>query len=187
MFHANTDRLIETWRSHRRGRRLPARADLSPIDFGPLLPQIFMLGREPDGSEAFRLCGGLIADLHGQELRGQSFYELWAKADRPEIATGLATLRSQARPAVITADAFSARGDSVGMELALAPLVGPSGEPDRTIGLYQPISTVARLLGSPVMRLKLRSLECLGEIRPEVERGGHLRLVVDNTRPARAA
>ncbi len=178
MFHSNTEKLIATWRSHREGRRLPARTDLSPIDLGALLPQVFMLGREGDGEEVFRLSGGLMVDLHGRDLRGSSFYSLWSKLDRPQIASALARTRSGATPIVITADAMSERGDSMGVELTLAPLIGPSGEADRTIGLYQPISTVARLMGSNIKGLAVREVTTAEDYAPRPP----LRLVVDNGR-----
>jgi hypothetical protein len=179
MFHSNTEKLIATWRSHREGRRLPARTDLSPIDLGPLLPQVFMLGREGDGEEVFRLSGGLVADLHGRDLRGSSFYALWSKLDRPQVAAALARSRSGATPVVITVDAMSERGESIGVELCLAPLVGPTGEVDRTIGLYQPISTVARLMGSSIRGFTIRDVAVVEDPQTVLPR---LRLVVDNTR-----
>ncbi len=179
MFHPNTQQLIDTWRAHREGRRLPARTDLSPIDLGPLLPQVFMLGREPDGEEVFRLCGGLMADLHGRDLRASSFYSLWDKIDRPQIAAAMARARSGAAPSIITVDAFNERGESVSVEMCLAPLTGPSGEADRTLGLYQPISTVARLTGAPVKSLVIRHVVSAPDPEPALPR---LRLVVDNTR-----
>ena len=178
MFHSNTDKLIATWRDHRAGRRLPARADLSPIDLGALLPQVFMLGRDTEGDETFRLSGGLIADLHGRDQRGSSFYSLWSKLDRPQIAAALARSRSAGAPAVAVVDAFSARGDSIGLELCLAPLLGPSGQADRTLGLYQPISTVARLAGAPIQRLAIRQIL----FAEDAQSRPALRLVVDNTR-----
>jgi hypothetical protein len=178
MFHSNIEKLIATWRSHRVGVRLPARTDLSPIDLGPLLPQVFILGREGDGEETFRLSGGLIADLHGRDLRGSSFYSLWSKLDRPQVAATLARSRSGAAPAVITVDAVSARGDAIGVELCLAPMIGPSGEADRTLGLYQPISTVARLMGAPITSFGIRGVA----LAVDFASAPRLRLVVDNTR-----
>jgi len=178
MFHSNTEKLIATWRAHRAGRRMPTRSDLSPIDLGALLPQVFMLGRSGDGDELFRLSGGLISDLHGADLRNASFYGLWSKFERPQIASALARSRTAAAPVVITADAQSVRGETIGVELCLAPLIGPSGEADRTLGLYQPISTVARLMGAPIKSLAIRQVTPAEDAAP-VRR---LRLVVDNTR-----
>jgi hypothetical protein len=178
MFHANTEKLITTWRAQRAGQRLPMRRDLSPIALGPLLPQIFMLGRSGDGDELFRLSGGLVSDLHGADLRNTSFFGMWSKVDRPQIASALARCRTLAAPVVVTADALSVRGDGIGVELCLAPLIGPTGEVDRTLGLYQPISTVARLMGAPIKSLAVRQILTAAEAKPT----RHLRLVVDNTR-----
>lgn len=179
MFHPNTQRFIATWREHRGGARLPDRSALSPIELGPLLPQVLMLGREADGQEVFRLSGGLLSDLHGRDLRGAAFYALWPRLDRPRIAAALAHARSGASPVVLTVEAATERGDLIGLELCLAPLIGPSGEADRTIGLYQPTTTVARLLGAPIARLAIRAVTLANEAPAPAP---SLRLVVDNTR-----
>ncbi len=165
MFHPNTQRLIDTWRSHREGRRLPARTDLSPIDLGPLLPQIFMLGCE-DGEEIFRLSGGLIADLYGRDLRGSTFNALWSGFGRPLAANALAQARGAAAPVVITVDAHAAGGESIGVELCLAPLTGPDGAANRTLGLFQPISMVGRLMGQRIAALSLRNTVVAIDERP---------------------
>ncbi len=154
-FHANTEGLISAWRSRRAGRPLPARADLSPIDLGPLLPQVFILGREND-EEVFRLSGGLVADLWGRDLRGGLFETLWSKLDRPFALEALDRARKAAAPVVLTADAEAASGDYIGLELCLAPITGPSGVADRTLGLIQPISMVGRLMGQNIRTLSLR-------------------------------
>ncbi|MFX8608797.1 hypothetical protein ABTM33_19020, partial [Acinetobacter baumannii] len=61
----------------------------------------------------------------------------------------------------------------------LAPLIGPSGEADRTIGLYQPTTTVARLLGASIASLAIRAVSMAEDAPAPAPR---LRLVVDNTR-----
>lgn len=179
MFHPNTQRFIATWREHRGLGRLPDRSALSPMELGPLLPQVFMLGREVDGQEVFRLSGGLLSDLHGRDLRGASFFGLWPKLDRPQVAAALAQARSGASPVVLTVEAANERGDLLGLELCLAPLIGPSGEADRTIGLYQPTTTVARLLGASIASLAIRAVSMAEDAPAPAPR---LRLVVDNTR-----
>jgi len=164
MFHPNTQRLIDTWRSRQENGALPARAALSPIDLGSLLPQIFMLGREGD-EEVFRLSGGLIADLYGRDLRGSVLGSLWAKQERPHIAEALARARRGVAPVVLTADAEAPNGESIGVELCLAPLTGPDGAPDRTLGLFQPISMVGRLMGQRIRILSLRGAVVAVEIK----------------------
>lgn len=177
MFHPNTQKLIDTWRSHQEDGALPARAALSPIDLGPLLPQIFMLGRE-DHEEIFRLSGGLIADLYGRDLRGSVLGALWSKEERPHVAEALARARRAAAPVVLTVDALAPNGESIGVELCLAPLTGPDGEPDRTLGLFQPISMTSRLMGQRIRTLSLRGAIVAVEIAPTPK----LRLVALNGR-----
>jgi hypothetical protein len=165
MFHPNTQKLIETWRSHREGRALPPRSALSPIDLGPLLPQILMLGHE-DGEEVVRLSGGLIADLYGRDLRGSVLGALWPKHERPLIADALKRARHAAAPVVLTVDAEAPNGESIGVELCLAPLTGPDGAADRTLGLFQPISMTARLMGQRIRTLTLRGAVVAVEAAP---------------------
>ena len=168
MLHPNTQRLIETWRSHRDGRALPARAALSPIDLGSLLPQILMLGRE-DTEEVVRLSGGLISDLYGRDLRGSVLSALWAKPERPLVADALARARKAAAPVVLTVDAEAPGGESIGVEICLAPLTGPDGAANRTIGLFQPISMVGRLMGQRIKVLSLRGAVVVADVRPEAK------------------
>jgi hypothetical protein len=175
MMHPNTQKLIETWRSHRDGHALPARTALSPIDLGPLLPQILMLGHE-GGEEVFRLSGGLIADLYGRDLRGSTLGSLWAKHERPLVADALVRARRGAAPVVLTVDAEAPNGEAIGVEICLAPLTGPDGAANRTIGLFQPISMLSRLMGQRIRTLSLRGAVVAVEAKFETK----LRLVALN-------
>ncbi len=175
MAHPNTQKLIQTWRSHRVGQALPARTALSPLDLGPMLPQILMLGHE-NGEEIVRLSGGLIADLYGRDLRGSLLSALWPKHERPLLADALNRARKVAAPVVLTVDAEAPNGESIGVEICLAPLTGPNGAPDRTIGLFQPISMVGRLMGQRIRALSLRGAVVMTEPNPEPK----LRLVALN-------
>lgn len=181
MFHPNTEWLIDTWRAHREGRALPARADLSPIDLGPLLPQIFMLGCEGE-NEVFRLCGGQIAEAFGRDLRGSALHALWSTHEQPMVADALTRARRAAAPVVITADAETEVGTRIGVELCLAPLIGTSGVVDRTVGLFQPISLTGRVMGQKIVSLALRSAVVALEPHRPAQHGPTLKLVAMNGR-----
>lgn len=155
MFHNNTQRVIEDWNARRGGRQAPMRADISPAAFRELLPQVFMLGSDDGEGEVFRLAGGLLSDLHARDLRGADFYDLWMAGDRQEVRDALADARRRAAPVVLEASGWSAEGDEARLEIVLAPLIGPSGELDRVLGLYQPTTSLRRLMGAPFVALTL--------------------------------
>jgi hypothetical protein len=183
VFHANTQKLIDEWCSHRiTGDMMPSRTSISPVAFGKVLPQLFMLGGRQAGDEVFRLCGGLLADLHGRDMKGEEFLTLWRKSDRYRIVDALARARRNGAPLVATAEATAANGESIGLEVTLAPLIGLDGEADRIIGLYQPISMTARLVGKPVTQLHLRDLQIVDNAAGRPRSRANLKLVVDNGR-----
>ena len=190
MLHSNTLALIEEWRTRRGSARLPLRTDLSPAAFGPLLPQLFVLGLDA-GRERVRLAGGLLHDLHGRELRGVEFASLWAGMDRARILAAVADSRRTALPVVLRAQGVTAEGSAIGLEIAVCPLIGPTDVADRTIGLYQPTSLTARLQGRTVERLHLTGVEPVEDEAQgyPVARAAQgpsaraaLRLVIDNSR-----
>lgn len=174
MIHANTRRLLNEWRRQRGGARLPSRPQMTAAAFGPVLPQVFILGREA-GVWRFRLAGGMLTDLHGRELRGAAFGDIWSPLGRPGALRALDHAVDEARPVVVAARAED--GDRwAGLEIALAPLAGPTDAPDRVIGLHQPTSMLARLEGAPVPTLRFLGMRDAEEpARPA------LRLVVDNS------
>lgn len=158
MFHPNTERLIDYWRSCKGAGFLPARTAVDPGAFADLLPQVFMLGRVGPGVYPVRLSGGFVADLHGRELRGEQALPLWARPDRPLIQSALELARRSPEPIVVSAEVRTRDGAAVPMEVMLAPLTGKTGEADRYLGLYQPTAMIHQLDGRPVSELAVRSI-----------------------------
>ncbi len=67
----------------------------------------------------------------------------------------------------------------------LAPLVGASGEVDRLLGFYQPLSTLVRLHGQPLVEMAHRLTVYAGSDLARNQKGSHLRLAaVDGRRIA---
>ena len=142
MFHPDTQFLIDHWTSlsRRAGTRagIPARAAVEPAALGLRLPRVFMAER-PGEDAVVRLAGGWIEDFHGEWLRDQPLLSLWRPASRPLVAAALTQTLREARPVVVIAQAGQAAAQ---IEIALVPLRGPSGEPDRVLGLYAPSATL---------------------------------------------
>ena len=156
MFHPSTERLIEYWSARKTAGRIPARASINPGDFPDLLPQVFILGRDAPGAYPFRLAGGLLAELHRRDLRGDNLLDLWTPASRQELTETIEAARAAGDPAVTTADIHATGVATVGMEVLFLPLTTTGGEVDRFLGLYQPIAMMQRLMGRPADALSIR-------------------------------
>lgn len=163
MFHSNTERLIEYWRAQKISDANPLRSAIDPTALASLLPQVFVLGRMGPGRCLFRLAGGLLADLHQRDLRQQDWLALWETDQRMRVATALETARRRCEPIVITADGRTATSRKAIFEITLAPLRGAEGQPDRYIGLYQPVSPLAALLGEPIAGFSALSVSAAAE------------------------
>lgn len=172
MFHAGTERMIDYWMSRAEPGQAPSRAAVQPGDFRQLMPQVFMLGRETKGYYPFRLAGGFVSDLHRRDLRGVNALFLWSERDRLRLQTALEELHNRPEPIVAQCEVLTEAG-TLPMEVLFAPLTSHDGAPDRYLGLYQPLSMVARLQGQPARELSLRSLRRPGAANEE---GPRLRL-----------
>jgi len=168
MVHPNTERLTEYWRGKAGGYPAPTRAAIDPMEFVELLPQTIIVGRRDAGDLPFRLIGGLVADLHDRDLRGANLLGLWAPHNRAAIRLALEQIRRRPEPLVVTAEMIAEGVAPLGLEVLLAPLVGPSGEIDRFLGLYQPLGLTARLMRRPVTELRLKHLSRSGEEGPRL-------------------
>lgn len=158
MFHSNTELLIDYWRGQRRDDALPARADVDPAQFAPLLPQVFIAGRRSSGVYPLRLVGEFIVDLHGRALRGDDHALFWSPGHRLELQLALERALRHPEPVVISAEGRTDEAVDLRLEVLFAPLAGPDGVPDRFLGLYQPTSSVAVLRGRPVRELMIRAV-----------------------------
>jgi len=143
MFHPDTQFLIDHWtalsrRPVSRGG-IPDRAAVAPDVLGLRLPRAFMAQRTRDDA-VIRLAGGWIEAFHGEPLKDRSLLTLWRTASRPLVSTALTQTIREGRPVVVAALAGSVAAQ---IEITLLPLRGPSGAPDRLLGLYAPAATLS--------------------------------------------
>jgi hypothetical protein len=158
MFHLNTEQLIDYWRARRGADPVPRRSSIDPTHVLNLLPQLFMLGRLGPGQYQFRLAGDFVGELHGRALRQQDFLHLWQAEDRTSLQMALEAVRRRGEPLVVTCHAQAQAVPAMRMEIALTPVSGSNGEVNRFLGLYQPTSPVAKLMGQPVTSLSIRAI-----------------------------
>jgi hypothetical protein len=165
--HANTRTLLAYWETRRRREPAPARADIAPQDLGGLLSHIFLLRRMDREHHVFRLAGTGLCALHKREFRDQNFLSLWSDHDRAHMTALVEGALGAPGPGRALCEAITLDGRSCQVELTLAPLRGPEGWLDRTLGLYQPLQP-ERLGGRPVLRHRLIQLFPAGAPEPSV-------------------
>jgi len=162
MFHPDTQFLIDHWTGLAAGEDarggVPDRLALEPQALGLRLPRAFVAERTGDDM-ILRLAGSWIESFHGRTLQGQSVLSLWRSASHPLVAAAATQTIREARPVVIVALAGSLAGP---VEVALTPLRGPSGLPDRILGLYAPAATLG-LAASETRLLTARVSIAVGE------------------------
>jgi hypothetical protein len=149
MFHPDTQFLIDHWtalasRADARGG-IPDRAAIEPDALGLRLPRAFVARRTGDDA-VIRLAGTWIEGFHGEPLKDQSLLSLWRAASRPLVSTALSQTVREGRPVVVVALAGSIAAQ---IEVTLLPLRGPSGRPDRLLGLYAPAATLTLATDEP--------------------------------------
>jgi hypothetical protein len=136
---------------------------VDPCDFADLLPQVFILGRRTAGRYPFRLGGGLLEDLHGQDLRQADFIGLWRAADRPKLQTAMEAGLRRGQAIMVDARGETEGGQAADFEILLAPMISASGQADRFLGLYQPMSPLQRLYGRALASLsaiRVHTISC---------------------------
>ncbi len=118
------------WNDKRRGRRLPARADIDPVEMKPWLGEVLLLDVIEGGRDfRYRLVGAMIAYRTGHDMTGKLLSEMPV-----DPAIGAAYLRDHRQavetraPVLARYDYLSARdGRPVKFERLLLPL-GDDGE-----------------------------------------------------------
>jgi hypothetical protein len=164
VFHSNTQRLIDRWTELKGVGPAPLRSRFDPAALGGALPQAFMLARTPDLT--FRLAGGLLEDLHGRSLYGESFTKLWAPDSRAAVRDAAVAAVRSLSPAILYAEGRTDHDRRAGFEMLLAPLTGPDARVDRLLGLCQPISALVRLHEETVCELQHRLTVYAGASKP---------------------
>lgn len=165
MRHAQSRALHAYWQTRRHGSAAPHRADIEPQDIARLLGHVFILWRVDAQHHIFRLAGTHLCDLYQREFRDQNFLSLWRGHDRTHVQAVLEASIGGVAPASLIARASTLDQHQLPVEVSFLPLRGPSGEIDRTLGLFQPLDETASLRGRPIIRTVLQ------EIHPPVQAG----------------
>lgn len=73
------------WVGKKNGDRLPARADIDPVDIPRILPHISLVEREAEtGRYRYRLFGSALVDILGREPTGKYLDEIYPDFEQSE-------------------------------------------------------------------------------------------------------
>ena len=158
MRHAQSRALHTYWQARRQGGGAPHRTAIEPQDIAALLGHVFILWRADCQHHIFRLAGTHLCDLYQREFREQNFLSLWRGHDRTHVQALLEASISAIAPASLIARAHTMDQHQLPVEISFMPLRGPSGEIDRTLGLFQPLDDPASLRGRPIVRTCVREM-----------------------------
>jgi len=154
--------LFQYWNTVRGDRPLPRRDEIAPAEIRSLLPDLFMLQRQADGTSRFRLAGTGVCALFGSELRDRQFSLLWQETEKAELACVPDQVMTRCTPILVSAVGRSAAGAVLEVELLLTPLASANGTNDRVLGTLSPLSRPLWLHMAPVTSLTASSLSILG-------------------------
>jgi hypothetical protein len=104
--HAKLRRLYKYWQSKRRGQRLPARADVDPVEFSFALGHIMLIDvvREPLTFRV-RLHGSEMIRRVGYEMTGKNLYDLPVESKyRDYVLARCEGLIARPEPLIVTND-----------------------------------------------------------------------------------
>lgn len=126
------------WDAKRRGRRMPARADIDPLDMKPWLGEVLLLDVLEGGRDfRYRLVGAMIAYRTGYDMTGKLLSEM--PGDPAAIANYLADHRRAVEtraPVHARYDYISARDSRpVKFERLLLPLSDDGETVNMLLGL----------------------------------------------------
>lgn len=161
MRHKISLELFGYWNRRRGKRAVPSRMAIEPADIHTLLPDVFILQSDADGTLSFRLAGTGLCALFGRELKGEGLEELWLP-DGAETATRLAAgVLDGLTPGVIELHAESLAGRCVDAEMLLLPLADETGLNRRILGCLAPMEQPYWLALDPIVSVVTASIRVL--------------------------
>ncbi|MBD8908896.1 PAS domain-containing protein [Methylorubrum zatmanii] len=169
MKHPTSRQLHAYWDRLRGERAAPERSEIEPGEIRNLLADSFILETDPARrSSAVRLAGTRLCALFGRELRGTSFVDLWGGP----LGLGdpwrlVETVTCDTVGVVAGLTGFTARDESLDLELLLLPLRHRGKTQARILGSLSPHCIPTWLGSRPLLRIEAVSLRVLETAPPE--------------------
>jgi hypothetical protein len=155
MKHAASRELYAYWEEKRGTRPAPERAEIEPGAIRGVLSDAFILALDRSAGHPIRLAGTRVCALFDREIKGESFLNLWAPANRTIVASLLAILADECTGTVAGVTAQNAAGEPIDLELLLLPLGARRPSFARAIGVLAPLKVPQWLGASAIGTLTL--------------------------------
>ncbi|GHD53895.1 hypothetical protein GCM10017083_30810 [Thalassobaculum fulvum] len=139
-------RLINLWHAARDGDAgMPRKARIDPIDLARagLLPQIWLVERQPDRRLVYRLAGEEINAVFGRSVAGAALEDLIERSQAEVVVGRWNRVLDEALVMHAVGEVYSDAGNLYSGERVVLPLADEQGAPMFLIG-----ATEYRLLGS---------------------------------------
>lgn len=135
LLKAPARQLWRYWDGLRAGRSAPERRDLDLKHLRHLVPYLFIAERlGAQGGYVWRLAGTGLCDLHRRELTGSDLLAGWDTFERTMIQRFLNAVTASHKQAVLRLAYMTDRGQQVGAECLVLPLVAADGVTTHVLG-----------------------------------------------------
>lgn len=170
--------IVAYWNEIRGMDPAPTRAALKPGPISGLLPDLFILHREKDGTPVFRLAGTRVCALVGRELRQQPFATLFSADQAHRVRMLVQNVTERLRPLTIAVHAGAHDMDPVELEMVLLPVLEENHDSRVILGVMAPVNRNPSTLLSALPEFTLGAIEAI----PTAGSDGSMRgLIEDET------
>jgi len=139
-------RLFDYWRSKCTAGNLPARREIDPIEFLPLLPRIFLVDvtrseTPPRLRFRYRLAGTEHQAINSREITGLEIEEAFAPEHVETIRAAYSAVADRGVPHVARSFAAIEGRQHVKYDRLLLPLASDGRTVDMMLGYLQPVTS----------------------------------------------
>jgi hypothetical protein len=166
MKHSSSRDLFAYWDARRGSRLAPERGEIDPGAIRQVLGDTFIIAVDARAGHPFRLAGTRLCALHGRELKGEPFVDIWSPASRRAVRELVAITAEESVGLVAGAIGTTGDGARIEIELLLLPLRQRRRAHPRLMGVLAPLTTPYWLGAVPLAELTLGARRHLG---PAVE------------------
>jgi hypothetical protein len=161
MRHKTSQHLYDYWNRLRGSRLAPRRFEIEPASIGDALPDTFILERHDAGTFPYRLAGTRLCERFKKEFRGHNFLASWNVQDITTLQSRLNAISVQGGVILLLAEAETASGKSLRLEILILPLFHGQVCADRFLGVVSPLALPAWLGFEPLQAMHVLTDEII--------------------------